>query len=279
MAKATVPRTCSATGPRRGRPSWRARTSDPATTARTRRGRLPGQGPHVHVLIRHVVVRDHPAPGSARAGRHRQWSWSASCPWTGSQAASPAQSQDPDTGVPDRVVPRGTAGTDRHPAPRRTSSTASSTWPGHGITEITARPGQRVLPDLTARAESSVDAAGPGRQASRTCPSARPARGGPGGRCAPSATARDPHLYRHPPLYRRLARPRPAHPGAPLRRPAGCRRRTGGGRDTGLTARPEQSGGGSGRTDRDRPPARTARSTAPATPAGEPEAPRHPMRC
>jgi excisionase family DNA binding protein len=39
-----------------------------------------------------------------------------------------------------------------------------------------------------------------------------------------------------------------------------------------LTARPEQSGSGSGRTDRDRPPARTARSTAPATPVDEPAA-------
>ena len=37
-----------------------------------------------------------------------------------------------------------------------------------------------------------------------------------------------------------------------------------------MTPRPEQSGGGSGRTDRNRPPARTARSTAPATPADEP---------
>jgi excisionase family DNA binding protein len=37
-----------------------------------------------------------------------------------------------------------------------------------------------------------------------------------------------------------------------------------------LTPRPEQSGGGSGRTDRHRPPACTARSTAPATPADEP---------
>ena len=119
-----------------------------------------------------------------------------------------------------------------------------------------------------------MDAAGPGRQASRTCPSARPARGGPGGRCAPPATARDPHLDRHPPPYRRLARPRPAHPGTRRHRPAGCCRRTGGGRDTGLTARPEQSGGGSGRTDRHRrrhaplaapppPPRRTNRPAAP----------------
>jgi excisionase family DNA binding protein len=36
-----------------------------------------------------------------------------------------------------------------------------------------------------------------------------------------------------------------------------------------LTARPQQSGGGGGRTDRHRAPARTARSTAPATPAAE----------
>ena len=37
-----------------------------------------------------------------------------------------------------------------------------------------------------------------------------------------------------------------------------------------MTPRPEQSGGGAGRTDRHHPPARTARSTAPATPADEP---------
>jgi len=38
----------------------------------------------------------------------------------------------------------------------------------------------RVLPDLTARAEPSVDAAGSGRQASRTCPPARHAHRAPG---------------------------------------------------------------------------------------------------
>jgi excisionase family DNA binding protein len=43
-----------------------------------------------------------------------------------------------------------------------------------------------------------------------------------------------------------------------------------------LTAGPEQSGGGAGRTDRYRRPARTARSTAPATPAGEPDGPAAP---
>jgi predicted DNA-binding transcriptional regulator AlpA len=43
-----------------------------------------------------------------------------------------------------------------------------------------------------------------------------------------------------------------------------------------LTPRPEQSGGGTGRTDRHRPPARTARSTAPATPADEPDGPAAP---
>jgi excisionase family DNA binding protein len=43
-----------------------------------------------------------------------------------------------------------------------------------------------------------------------------------------------------------------------------------------LTGRPEQSGGGVGRTDRHRQPARTARSTAPATPADEPGGPAAP---
>jgi len=43
-----------------------------------------------------------------------------------------------------------------------------------------------------------------------------------------------------------------------------------------LTADPEQSGGGAGRTDRYRRPARTARSTAPAAPADEPDGPAAP---
>ena len=38
-----------------------------------------------------------------------------------------------------------------------------------------------------------------------------------------------------------------------------------------MTPRPEQSGGGAGRTDRHRPPARTAPGTAPAIPADEPD--------
>ena len=41
-------------------------------------------------------------------------------------------------------------------------------------------------------------------------------------------------------------------------------------RDAGLTPRPEQSGGGAGRTYRHRQRTRTARDTAPATPADEP---------
>ena len=47
--------------------------------------------------------------------------------------------------------------------------------------------------------------------------------------------------------------------------PAPCRNR-----DAGLTPRPEQSAGGSGRTYRHRQRTRTARDTAPATPADEP---------
>ncbi len=41
----------------------------------------------------------------------------------------------------------------------------------------------------------------------------------------------------------------------------------------GLTARPEQSAGGAGRTYRHRQRTRTARDTAPATPADEPDGP------
>jgi excisionase family DNA binding protein len=43
-----------------------------------------------------------------------------------------------------------------------------------------------------------------------------------------------------------------------------------------LTARPEQSAGGSGHTDTHHQPVRTARSTTPATPAGEPDGPAAP---
>ena len=43
-----------------------------------------------------------------------------------------------------------------------------------------------------------------------------------------------------------------------------------------MTPRPEQSGGGTGRTDRHCPPARTARSTAPAAQADEPDGPAAP---
>ena len=65
-------------------------------------------------------------------------------------------------------------------------------------------------PDLTRRAESSVDAAGPGRKASRTSRSARKtAFVARYGRSAPSAAARDPRRPRHPRPARR-PKPRPA---------------------------------------------------------------------
>jgi excisionase family DNA binding protein len=90
---------------------------------------------------------------------------------------------------------------------------------------------------------------------------ARPSsgRGRRRSRCAPSATARDPRRHRQPPHPS-------AHPGSR------SGRRDAAGRDAGLTPRPERSVGGSGRTDRHRQPARTARSTAPATPADDPAA-------
>ncbi len=78
--------------------------------------------------------------------------------------------------------------------------------------------GQSVRPDLTAGAEPSVDAAGPGRQASATCPPAGyPAAAEAGGRSAPTATAPDPRWPQ--------GRPRPpsgsTRPHAPGRGPAG----------------------------------------------------------
>jgi hypothetical protein len=54
--------------------------------------------------------------------------------------------------------------------------------------------------DLTPHAETSVDAAGPGRQASRTCPRYRDsATGDAGGGSVPPATARDPERIAHSP--------------------------------------------------------------------------------
>jgi hypothetical protein len=82
-------------------------------------------------------------------------------------------------------------------------------------------PGRIVRPDLTARAEQSVDAAGPGRQASATCPSARhPATAEAAGRPAPAATARD---LRWPPDHPRPLHgtPRPGDRGRCLPRQAG----------------------------------------------------------
>jgi hypothetical protein len=61
--------------------------------------------------------------------------------------------------------------------------------------------------DLTPHAETGVDAAGPGRQASRTCPRHRdPATGEAGSRPAPSVTARGPRRPAHP-GHRRTTRP------------------------------------------------------------------------
>ena len=66
--------------------------------------------------------------------------------------------------------------------------------------------------DLTPGAEAGVDAAGPGWQASRTCPLVRyPATAEVGGRPAPQSAARDSRRPAHP-RRRRTARPR-AVPG------------------------------------------------------------------
>ena len=79
-----------------------------------------------------------------------------------------------------------------------------------------AWPGQSVRPDLTVGTEPSVDAAGPGRQASATCPPAGyPAAAEAGGGSAPTATAPDPRWPQ--------GVPRPAAPGRvpPAGGPAG----------------------------------------------------------
>ena len=107
---------------------------------------------------------------------------------------------------PGRVRPQKAAGHARHPA-------------GAG------RHGGP--PDLTPRAEPGVDTAGPGWQASQTCPPARdPAPGEGGGRSAPEAAIRDPRHSRRPPRAPAAAR----GPGPRSRRPAAGTR--------GLPARP-----------------------------------------
>ena len=69
--------------------------------------------------------------------------------------------------------------------------------------------------DLTSRPETAVDAAGPGRQASRTRPPARdPVTGEGGSGSAPSATARNPRYLR--------GSPRPLPSSASRRQPARC---------------------------------------------------------
>ena len=95
---------------------------------------------------------------------------------------------------------------------------------GQVLAMIAARPGRYgtgVRQNLTARAESSVDAGGPGWQASRTCPPVRyPASAEVGGRSAPGAVARDPRSCRcHPYLPGQVA-----WPDAPGVRPTGSGR-------------------------------------------------------
>jgi hypothetical protein len=80
-------------------------------------------------------------------------------------------------------------------------------------------------PDLTARAEPSMDAADPGRQASGTCPPVRyPAAAEAAGRSAPTATAREP---RRPPGRPRLPGGT-TPPGAPGSGAGRCLPRQGG---------------------------------------------------
>ena len=154
------------------------------------RGLPPGQGEHVRVFIRHVTVRDRPPLGIAGIAR--------SCRHDCSPPVGLAVGLVPPRWLPAvRAVPcarsggpGGTAGDDRRAAPARPSS-------------LNRAPGAAcALPDLTSRPESSVDAPGPGRKASRT---GRPAREtafvARCGRSAPSAAARDPR------------RPRPAAGG------------------------------------------------------------------
>ena len=129
-------------------------------------------------------------------------------------------------GVPGPAARRGiaAAGYPRS-APGRVSSPAGSPAPDRVRSQEAAgqarhragagRPGGP--PDLTPRAEPGVDAAGPGWQASRTCPPARdPAPGEGGGRSAPEAAIRDPRRSRRPPRAPGRG-PRPGTPGG--RRP------------------------------------------------------------
>ena len=124
------------------------------------RDRLPGQGQHVHPLISHPGELPEPE-GTAVMLNLLLWYGSAPAPI-------------PEAGRDDRRSSPGRASS--HRAPRR--------------------PGAA---DLTPPGELSVDAADPGRQASRA---SRPPRGtavvARCGRSVPSAAARDPRRPRHP---------------------------------------------------------------------------------
>ena len=150
------------------------------------RDRLPGQGQHVHVLISHAIVRyphagEPPEPEGTAVMINLLLSYG--------QSAGPV----PGAGRDDRRSSPGRASSQRRPprpGPPGRPAAAARTWRRAGAA------------DLTRRAESSVDAAGPGRKASRT---GRPARNtafvARCGRSAPPAAARDPR------------RPRPAAGG------------------------------------------------------------------
>ena len=109
-----------------------------------------------------------------------------------------------------------------------------------------AWPGPSVRPDLTARAEASVDGTGPGRQASGTCPpTGDPATAETVGRSTPAATARDP---RWPTGHASLS-PGNTRPGASGRRAGRCLPRQAGrpiGRQAGRQPRPAGAPAGPG---------------------------------
>jgi hypothetical protein len=243
IAKVTVPRTVSGHGSGSAGSQPAMRTKDPATTAQTCTFDdglpLPGSPAGLACIStsppeaagqcagRNKAVNSPPRRGSAavtcgyapaaeagRPARDSTPAFSSRAPSAG--ISHPGELPEPEgSGVmPMLLLPYGQSAVPRpgsrprRPAlfsgprarPRRSRRAARPDWPA-----AAARTWRRpVTADLTPRGELSVDAAGPGRKASRT---SRPARSttsaARGGRPAPPAAARDPRR-RHPHRARRL---------------------------------------------------------------------------
>jgi hypothetical protein len=168
-------------------PGHHARIGGPAacvaTTAPPAAGRVSGSAAAVGDARRPdgMVLPGAPAAGPRHTARYG----------TGGGAAQT------DAGKPTAAVSRSMASCRRRSAPRA-SMPARMPMANAALDPIC--PAITQPHDLILRAKMGVDAAGPGRQASRTCPRPRdPVTGNAGGRSAPPATVRDPRRIVHSP--------------------------------------------------------------------------------